>query len=603
MPKRGRDNNEDTANRNILVGDSSSAIGGGTGGDAWLSKLKSGTNNNRGELRSSRRRAKERKTSTATNNNNKAKTSFSDIDFINQDEIWTTNTNAVGRGGKRNTTSTKRQTKKKSSGFTSARTSDGFPLEIIVTKSTDDDDEDNDAIMDNGGDNECIESSKMVYDKKVCKEKSKKQAKKKKQQQQKVAELPSFRKQKKSAHQLNFSDDEGVKNEGEDTAESEDLPMRMYRKSKKLDGGNDNESIVGNVGDDTAAFSTVKEKRRRDIAASTFTEKSNGKKSTTQVVGRKNEQSTTIRRRGGVGVGEGDKEKNDEDDSASSSSSRFSTPPNDNEESSKRGCGKDDDEAVTSNKNDTKLKNGDNDYIVDSITTGNAVVDENETIPANKKQTLNSSGSDKVADTKAESFEAVKTCTKPREEEMEEEKERQLAVVDVNNNAAMKDDTKMETDEDVNATAANISLSVNNKEAYQAHALPAALEQGQQQPQANDTITSTLPPTTSDIKRSGVQQHQQLLPPSNNWIEHLTNQITATTTEKFNSQREYYEAKLREQQQTASMTEMQKKYEEQCKENERLRNELNSERELNLENEIKISNLMQTIDMLRASSM
>ena len=87
MPKRGRDNNEDTANRNILVGDSSSAIGGGTGGDAWLSKLKSGTNNNRGELRSSRRRAKERKTSTATNNNNKAKTSFSDIDFINQDVI------------------------------------------------------------------------------------------------------------------------------------------------------------------------------------------------------------------------------------------------------------------------------------------------------------------------------------------------------------------------------------------------------------------------------------------------------------------------------------------------------------------------------------
>ena len=96
-----------------------------------------------------------------------------------------------------------------------------------------------------------------------------------------------------------------------------------------------------------------------------------------------------------VGVGEGDKEKNDEDVSASSSSSRFSTPPNDNEESSKRGCGKD--EAVTSNKNDPKLKNGDNDYIVDSTTACNAVVDENETIPAKKKQTLNSSGSDKVA--------------------------------------------------------------------------------------------------------------------------------------------------------------------------------------------------------------
>ena len=94
-----------------------------------------------------------------------------------------------------------------------------------------------------------------------------------------------------------------------------------------------------------------------------------------------------------------------------------------------------------------------------------------------------------------------------------------------------------------------------------------------------------------------MQQHQQLLPPSNNWIENLSNQITA----KFNSQREYYEAKLSEQQQTASS--LQKKYEEQSKENERLRNKLNSERELNLENEIKISNLMQTIDMLRASSM
>ena len=100
MPKRGR----------IVVGDSS-AIGGG---DAWLSKLKSGTNNGRGEQRSSRRRAKakERKTSTTTNNNNDAKASFSDIDFINQDEIWTTN-GAIGQGDKRNTNATTKQTKTK----------------------------------------------------------------------------------------------------------------------------------------------------------------------------------------------------------------------------------------------------------------------------------------------------------------------------------------------------------------------------------------------------------------------------------------------------------------------------------------------------------
>ena len=71
--------------------------------------------------------------------------------------------------------------------------------------------------MDNGGDNELsIESSKKSCDKKVCKEKSKKQTKKKKKKQQQVVELQSFRQQKKSAHQLNFSDNEGVKNEGED---------------------------------------------------------------------------------------------------------------------------------------------------------------------------------------------------------------------------------------------------------------------------------------------------------------------------------------------------------------------------------------------------
>ena len=82
----------------------------------------------------------------------------------------------------------------------------------------------------------------------------------------------------------------------------------------------------------------------------------------------------------------------------------------------------------------------------------------------------------------------------------------------------------------------------------------------------------------------------------------MTSQITATATSQFNSQRQYYESKLREHQQSKSIDEIYKrKYEEQCKENERLRTELNNERELNLENEIKISNLMQEVDMLKSS--
>ena len=91
-----------------------------------------------------------------------------------------------------------------------------------------------------------------------------------------------------------------------------------------------------------------------------------------------------------------------------------------------------------------------------------------------------------------------------------------------------------------------------------------------------------------------IHNTQHAEPPSNGWIEQMTNQLASTTTQQFYQQQKYYETKLRAQQE-----QHQRELDEMRTLNERLQNELNYEKDLNIEKEVEISNMRTEIDGLR----
>lgn len=441
----------------------------------------------RDEGSKTRTTASRRRKSAANNNNHNAM-----IDFQEEggwklgDSIRNTSNMGGGRSGGKRTTS--------------ARTVDGFPLEIIVTKSEDMNEDDTKLDYQVKGKKRGLDTTK------------------------KTGELPSFRQQKKSAHQLNFSDneeDEGgcdttaeLKNEKESSQDNLPL-MEIYRKKQRRapkdnitrrKDSSDNDSKAGIMGDHDA------KNRGRNALYGASMNNNNAKPTTNAAM------------------------KNDDED-------------------------------------DSRFSNLSNDLLNDGDDGGVAVKMANGAL----------GGKDDVgkADTKADE------------------------VAEVDKSTISKKNISPKVKVDMSVT--NTNTCTKEKVADQFHEnelekkTAAPINHPQSKEEEGESLSFTKPSTTivNDISSSN---SSQLLPPTNNWIDQLTSQITATATTQFNAQRQYYEIKLRETKREKSIDELQHKYEEQCEENERLQKELHDERELNLENEIKISNLMQEVDMLRAGS-
>ena len=497
----------------------------------------------------------------------------------------TTNTTGVGGSSvarsrrKKEYGSPKKQLTNISNGKLHGFVPSSLPKEIVITKTSSEDNDD-----DTIGTCTKLDKTKAGDIKKLGKKE--------------VQDLPAFRKQKESAHTLNF-DDSPDKQSKQGQDESEDLPiMGAYRKKHNTRGGlkndtkcNDNDSTIGLVGDDSARHTSRRKGGRHS--------------------------STTMKK--------GNTRSGQEESGSVSSCSRFSAVDDDQPKKKNVVDGvekKDDMEATESmevddvedNKGATSAADGDKNTItitkdaaaemkgaldtaaVDALKGGEE--EEEREAPAKKKQRSNSTDEVVLSVAKADDEVVVtkSSVSSQKEKEADQKGDGKETVHQENDTAkaaaAPKDNAAAAKDD---SAAPNPTTSNTNGGATKQP--PPSSTNNKQQPQSNN---STLPINDRNNSISGGSP--QLFPPSNNWIEQMTSQITATATSQFNSQRQYYESKLREHQQSKSIDEIYKrKYEEQVKENERLRTELYNERELNLENEIKISNLMQEVDMLKAS--